>query len=200
VSFSQFKKLEPESPEPATHVGVSLRARRRQMELTLDQVATRAGCSESMLCKIETGKVNPSITLLRRLAEALSINIAALFEDSAPPDIVQRAGQRPRLNDNVLRRGDGIVLERVVPHGPGIALQADIHVIAVGGASDGLISHVGEEVGYVLEGTVELIVEDRTWRLEAGDSFHFRSERAHGYRNVGDVTARILWVNTPPTF
>jgi transcriptional regulator with XRE-family HTH domain len=170
------------------------------MELTLDQVATRAGCSESMLCKIETGKVNPSITLLRRLAEALSINIAALFEDGAPPDVVQRAGERPRLNDNVLRRGDGIVLERLVPHGPGIALQADIHVIAAGGASDGLISHTGEEVGYVLEGTVELIVEDRRWRLEAGDSFHFRSERPHGYRNVGDGVARILWVNTPPTF
>ena len=99
MSFSQFKKLEPESPAISSHVGVSLRARRRLMGLTLDQVATRAGCSESMLCKIETGKVNPSITLLRRLAEALSINIAALFEDSAPPDVVQRAGERPRLND-----------------------------------------------------------------------------------------------------
>jgi len=170
------------------------------MELTLDQVATRAGCSESMLCKIETGKVNPSITLLRRLAEALSINIAALFEDSAPTDVVLRAAQRPRLGDEVLRRGDGIALERLVPDGPGIALQADIHVVAVGGASDGLITHAGEEMGFVLDGSVELRVEDQTWRLEAGDSFHFRSERPHGYRNVGEVPARILWVNTPPTF
>jgi transcriptional regulator with XRE-family HTH domain len=170
------------------------------MELTLDQVATRAGCSESMLCKIETGKVNPSITLLRRLAEALSINIAALFEDSAPTDVVLRAAQRPRLGDEVLRRGDGIALERLVPDGPGIALQADIHVVAVGGASDGLITHAGEEMGFVLDGSVELRVEDQTWRLEPGDSFHFRSERPHGYRNVGEVPARILWVNTPPTF
>lgn len=73
------------------HVGVTLRSRRRLLDLTLDQVATRAGCSESMLCKIKTGKVNPSITLLRRLAQALQVNIAALFEDDAPPDIVQRA-------------------------------------------------------------------------------------------------------------
>lgn len=170
------------------------------MDLTLDDVATRAGCSESMLCKIETGKVSPSITLLWCLAEALSINIAALFEDIAPTDIVQRAGQRPRINDNVLGHGDGIVLERVVPHGPGIALQADTHVVGVGGASDGLISHVGKEVGSVLEGVAELIVEARTWRLEAGDSFHFRSERPHGYRNVGNTPARVLWINTPPTF
>jgi transcriptional regulator with XRE-family HTH domain len=200
MAFSGFKKLEVEAPVSATHVGISLRARRRQMDLTLNDVATRAGCSESMLCKIETGKVNPSITLLRRLAEALLINVAALFEDKTPADIVQRAGQRPRINDNVLRRGDGIVLERVVPHAPGVALQADIHLVGVGGASDGLISHAGEEVGYVLEGVVELIVDSRTWRLEAGDSFHFRSERPHGYRNLGNTPARILWINTPPTF
>jgi transcriptional regulator with XRE-family HTH domain len=170
------------------------------MELTLGDVARRAGCSESMLCKIEKGRVNPSITLLRRLAEALSINMAALFQDTAPPDIVQRAGERPRLNDNALLHGDGIALERIVPPGPGIALQADIHVIAVGGGLEGLISHEGEEMGYVLEGAVDLIVEDRTWRLGPGDSFHFRSERPHGYRNAGDVPARLLWVNTPPTF
>jgi transcriptional regulator with XRE-family HTH domain len=200
VTFTEFKKVEPESAPAKLHVGVSLRARRRLMELTLDQVATRAGCSESMLCKIETGKVNPSITLLRRLVEALQMSMAALFEDDAPPDIVQRAGARPRLNDDPLRQGDGIVLERLVPHGPGVTLQANIHIVAVGGASDGLISHTGEEVGYVLEGVIELIVDDRRWRLEPGDSFHFRSERQHGYRNLGTVPARILWVNTPPTF
>lgn len=200
MSLSEFKKLDPEAPALTAHVGVSLRSRRRHMNLTLDDVATKAGCSESMLCKIETGKVNPSITLLRRLAEALSINVAALFEDTSAPDIVQRAGQRPRINDTALRRGDGIMLERVVPHAPGVALQADIHIVDVGGASDGLITHAGEEVGYVLEGVIELIVEGRTWRLEAGDSFHFRSERPHGYRNLGAGPARILWVNTPPTF
>jgi transcriptional regulator with XRE-family HTH domain len=200
MPFPGFKNLDPESHRPAAHVGAALRARRRLKELTLGQVAARAGCSESMLSKIETGKVNPSITLLRRLAESLSINIAALFEENAPADVVLRAAQRPRLDDSALRRGDGIVLERMVPHGPGIALQAAIHVVAVGGASDGQITHAGEEMGYVLEGIVELRIEDRTWRLEPGDSFHFRSERPHGYRNLGDVPARILWVNTPPTF
>jgi transcriptional regulator with XRE-family HTH domain len=199
VTFSEFKKLESPAAPQAAHVGATLRARRRAMALTLDQVATRAGCSESMLCKIETGKVNPSITLLRRLAEALSVNIAALFDDQGPSDIVQRAGTRPRLGADPAR-GGGNTLERLVPHGPGVALQADIHTIAVGAASDGLISHAGEEMGYVLDGTVELLVEDRRWRLEPGDSFHFRSERPHGYRNVGTVPARILWVNTPPTF
>jgi transcriptional regulator with XRE-family HTH domain len=200
VTLSRFKKLDSAGSSARAHVGVTLRTRRRLLDLTLDRVATLAGCSESMLCKIETGKVNPSITLLRRLAQALQVNIAALFDDDTPADIVLRAGQRPRLNDGNLRRGDGVVLERLIPHGPGVTLQADIHEIAVGGASDGVIAHQGEEMGYVLEGVVDLTVDDSRWRLEAGDSFHFRSERPHAYCNAGTTPARILWVNTPPTF
>lgn len=200
MTLSEFKILDLPDSRPTEHVGHTLRARRRLLDLTLDQVATRAGCSESMLCKIETGKVNPSITLLRRLAQALSVNIAALFDDQTMPEIVQRAGRRPRLNDGNLRHGDGVVLERVIPHAPGVTLQADIHEIAPGGASDGLISHQGEEMGYVLDGLVELVVDDQRWQLGPGDSFHFRSERPHGYRNIGGTLARILWVNTPPTF
>jgi quercetin dioxygenase-like cupin family protein len=47
---------------------------------------------------------------------------------------------------------------------------------------------------------VELVVDDQRWQLGPGDSFHFRSERPHGYRNIGSTLARILWINTPPTF
>lgn len=200
MTLPEFKKLDSTKVDQSSHVGVTLRARRRTLDLTLDQVATRAECSESMLCKIETGKVNPSITLLRRLAQALQVNISALFEDTSGTEIVQRAGGRPRLNDGNLRNSDGVVLERLIPHAPAISLQADIHEIAPGGASDGQISHQGEEMGYVLDGVVELIVDNQRWRLEPGDSFHFRSDRPHGYRNIGSTLARILWVNTPPTF
>jgi quercetin dioxygenase-like cupin family protein len=59
---------------------------------------------------------------------------------------------------------------------------------------------VGEEVGYVLVGDIELMIDDKTFRLSAGDSFVFNSELAHWYRNVGTERASIFWVNTPPTF
>lgn len=200
MSLPDFKKLKPPTDHASAHVGVALRTRRRLMDLTLDQVATRAGCSESMLCKIETRKVNPSITLLRRLAQALEVNIAALFDNNSAVDIVMRAGKRPRLNEGTFRHSDGVVLESLIHQGPGVTLQADIHEIAPGGASEGLIRHLGEEMGYVLEGVVELVVDDHCWQLEPGDNFYFRSERPHGYRNVGSTVARILWVNTPATF
>jgi transcriptional regulator with XRE-family HTH domain len=184
----------------ATHVGPKLRRHRRFREMTLSDLAGRAGCSESMISKIETMRVNPSLTLLRRLAAVLEVNVAVFFDDAPQQDIVSRRGERPRLDGDTLRSGDGVILERLAAYAEGVALQANIHIVLPGGASDGLISHVGEEIGYVLEGVVDLTVGERTHRLEPGDSFHFRSEIPHGYRNVGDSVARILWVNTPPTF
>lgn len=187
--------------EDAPDVGARLRAIRRRTGLRLKDVAARAGCSESMLSKIETGHVSPSINMLHRICRILGTNIGTLFAsaDDSPP-FVQRAGRRPTLAGDALRKGEGIALESLTPFEIHGHLQAQIHVVEPGGSSDGLISHEGEEVGYVLEGTIELVVDDRRALLSAGDSFFFASDRPHGYRNPGTSVARILWVNAPPTY
>ena len=183
--------------------GVSLRLRlARQMQgMTLKGLADAAGCSESMLSKIENGRTSPSLPLLHRLVGALGTNIGWLFEENDGEDgIVFRAGERPIITLDPLRRGEGISLERVIPYAAGHLLQCNIHHIEVGGESAGPIQHVGEEVGYVLHGSIDLIVEGRTHRLTRGDSFVFASNLGHAYRNAGEEPASIFWVNTPPTF
>lgn len=183
-----------------TAVGTKLRHARKVRGLRLRELAERVGCSESMLSKIENGKVNPSLTLLHRLSGALDLTIASLFTDLPADGPVSRAGKRPIIEVDRLRQGPGIVLERLVPYTDGHLLQANIHIIAPGGSSAGAITHRGEEIGYVLEGTVELTIDESVYELSTGDSFCFRSDRPHSYRNTGTSTARVLWVNTPPTF
>ena len=39
-----------------------------------------------------------------------------------------------------------------------------------------------------------------TFHLREGASFHFRSDLPHSYRNTGRTVAKVLWVNSPPTF
>ncbi|MEP7031281.1 MAG: cupin domain-containing protein [Pseudolabrys sp.] len=91
-------------------------------------------------------------------------------------------------------------MERVIPYTKHHLLQSNIHVVAPGGSSFGLISHEGEEVGYIIVGEIELFVGDKSYQLRAGDTFCFRSEIGHGYSNTGHEEARVLFVNTPPTF
>lgn len=188
------------NPQDLSRIGAKLRHQRRLRGLTLQQLATRADCSESTVSKIETGRVAPSLTMLSRLAAALDVNVSTFFAEAAEADVVMRAGTRPRLDTDALRRGDGVTLERLAPYTEGCLLQANLHIVAPGGRSDGLIAHVGEEVGYLIAGALELEVGGERYLLAPGDSFYFPSDRPHGYRNPGTTEARVLWINTPPTF
>lgn len=182
-------------------LGVRLKLARQTRGMTLKALASAARCSESLLSKIENGKATPSLPMLHNLVEVLGTNIGWMFEEvDGEEGIVFRAGARPLITLDALRQGDGIALERVIPYSAGHLLQCNIHHVGPGGVSAGPIRHSGEEVGYVIVGTIDLFVEDRSFRLGRGDSFAFRSELPHHYRNAGDVAASIFWVNTPPTF
>ena len=182
-------------------IGLKLRHARKVKGLKIREVAQQAGCSESMLSKIECGKATPSLTRLHRIVQVLETNIGWLF-DAAPAgeEMVTRAGSRPIITIDPLRRGAGLTLERIIPYTNGHLLQCNIHHIAPGGGSAGAITHEGEEMGYVLAGRIELTVDGQTHLVDAGDSFYFRSDRPHAYRNPFADRASVLWVNTPPTF
>jgi transcriptional regulator with XRE-family HTH domain len=182
-------------------IGTRLRHARLMRGSRLKDVANAAGCSESLVSKIENNKVEPSLQVLHKLCSVLKIGLGELFsqqEEDSP--VVTRAGQRSIVEMDPLRRGHGILMERVIPYAKGHLLQSNIHIVAPGGSSFGLISHEGEEVGYLIAGEIELFLGDKAYQLSAGDTFCFRSEIGHGYRNRSNAEARILFVNTPPTF
>ncbi len=182
-------------------VGYRLRHARRQLGLTLKEVADAAGCSESLLSKLENNKAQVSLNVLRRICGALEVTMGELFataEESG--DVVSRAGERMVVEFDPARPGYRTHMERLVPYDRNAQLQGNVHIIAPGGGSEGMISHTGEEVGYLLSGEIELLLGEKIYRVGAGDSFYFRSEIPHGYRNVGDTEARVIFINTPPTF
>ena len=117
-----------------------------------------------------------------------------MASDDIPTGPVLYAAQRASIQTGA------ITLERISWPGRNALLQAHIHRVAVGAASDGAIEHLGEEVGYVLKGSMELQLEGETYLLQAGDAFHFASKLKHAYRNVGEQELQVLWVNTPATF
>jgi len=182
------------------YLGVKLRHARMTKGLRLRDLAEKAECSESMLSKIENGRAVPSLKTLYRIAEALDLTVGQLFAQPAEPNgLVSRGGERPIVHADPLRNGPGLTLERLIPYHQSHLLQGSIHNIAPGG-SGGLVSHEGEEVAYILEGEVEFLVGDEHFLLKAGDSICYRSEKPHGYRNGGAEHARLIVVNTPPSF
>ena len=138
--------------------------------------------------------------MLHRLTAILGANVAALFASDEVGNVVSQRGARPVILTRPAAYWKRNKARATYPYSRSYLLQGNIHHIATGGGSDGNIVHSGEEVGYVLDGEIELTVDGRHYRAKAGDSFHFRSELPHGYRNVGAKPARVIWINTPPTF
>src|SRR5688572_28505471 len=81
------------SKETFADVGERLRALRTLRRVTLKTVDDRARLSESLLTQVERGRANASVTSRKRIAAALGISVADLFEPNGEPS-------RPR----VLRR------------------------------------------------------------------------------------------------
>ena len=182
-------------------VGLKMKHTRLLKGLTLKQLAGLAGCSESVLSRIENGNANPSIKMMHRVALALGMPVSGLFQENGDPSgVVMRQGERPMIGTDQVRRGKESRLEALIPSGRGNLLSGYINDIEPGGGSEGILQHEGEEFGYVLDGEIELTVDNRSYQLRPGDSFYFRSERPHSYINNRKKLARVLWVNTPPSF
>jgi transcriptional regulator with XRE-family HTH domain len=196
----RMKQTTTKDASDAVALGTRLRHLRRVRGLRMRDLAQAVGCSESFISKLESGRTRPSLNTLHRIVHALDANMAQLFPaDDVPDAVVLRAGERPLIGV----AGDGAVgieLERLIPYDPTYLLQGQIHHLAPGAVSEGAIAHQGEEVGYVLEGEVEITIDGKSAALGRGDSFHFRSDRPHCYRNLGRQPAKILWINTPPTY
>jgi len=180
------------------YLGTRLRHARKVKRLRLAELAERVGCSESFLSKLENEKGSPSLKLLKKLAEELGTSIGALIDESPSEDgVFLRNGER--MNIEILGGGKlkGEVLESLTPSNEARLLFGSIHHIEPGGGSGGSYSHEGEEVGYVLEGALEITVAGKKHRLKEGDSFFFNSQLDHSYRNPTKKKASVLWVSTP---
>jgi transcriptional regulator with XRE-family HTH domain len=184
-------------------IGAKLKHARVMLGLSLAEVGRRTDLTEGYISKLENNRSQASMATLHRVAAVLGMNMSELFanptDESGAVSVIRRES-RPTLVTGHKQTGNQVVLERLVPGSPGQLLQINIHVIAPGGGSLEPISHDGQEFGFVLAGEVELVVDQHAVRLSEGDGFFFNSTLPHSYRNLDQTEARILWVNTPPTF
>jgi transcriptional regulator with XRE-family HTH domain len=175
-------------------IGPKLRELRQQKNLSLKQLADRAGVSAAAIHKIERNNMVPTITTLMRLAAALNRSVAWFVsedENEDRPAALVRAGDRRP----VFTSKHGLDLEGI--SGPyGRFFMAGALARMQPGASSGTtpMEHLGEELVYVLEGSVVFEVGGEAFALRRGDTLHFRTDRPHRWHNTGPRQARLVWM------
>ncbi len=196
----QLSSMSSQATVEDTHVDVGerLRAIRKLRRVTLRTVAERAELSESFLSQVERGRANASIASLKRIAAALGVNVADLFEPSGKPSRprVLRRDVRPSLTFGTLGR-KYMLTPRPLEH-----LQVIVGELDAGGSTgDEPYTHGdSEELLVVLEGVVHLQLGPDVFELQAGDSIDYRSSASHRLTNAGDDTAEVMWIISPPSY
>lgn len=180
----------------ADGVGRHLRRIRRRRGLTLAAVAAASGTSESFLSQLERGRTGASLDTLARLAQALGIRVADLFEpDDANNPVVLHAADRPVLH--LWHLGSKALLTpRACEH-----LEVFVCRLEPGGATAEQPYQHGDsdELFLLLEGEVELELGEERHLMRTGDSITYRSSTPHRVVNRGDGVAEGLSVISPPS-
>lgn len=169
---------------------------RRERELTLEELSASSGLAISTLSRIENGRLSPTYEAILALATGLNVDVEQLFTE---PTGTEPAGRR-----SITRKGQGlkhktkaydyemlctdVSRKKLTP----ILARVKSHSIEDFGH---LLAHNGEELIYVLEGSIQLLTDYyEPVTLSKGDCVYFDSTMGHACLAYGVEDAYILWV------
>ena len=165
------------------------------MGMTLQALGDAAGVSVSYLSIIERDQATPSLGTLAQIARHLDVDLDFFVSMPSMKNALTRADERERFAVS----GSSIIYERLAADFAGNVLSSFILTIPPGYRSE-TVSHEGEELLFILDGSITDRLDDEEMILHAGDSLHFRGNRPHSWANHTSAPARVLWTGTLPIF
>ncbi len=179
------------------NIGKRIRDVRENKGQTIRKVAAASGVSASLISQIETGKVDPSLSTLRKIAIALDAPLFSfvLADDCGPTRLIRRENRRL-----VVFPKGGLQYE-VIHSDQNKKMAIMIGTLTAGGAtSDSPLGHPGEECLVMLDGVMRVEVGEEVIELVEGDSLYFDSSIAHRLCNEQKNECKFYLIITPPKF
>lgn len=186
-----FLKFENRSQAQKLPIGHRIKARRKALGLTLQELASRSGLSAPFISQAERNLTTPSVWSLMSLAKGLDVEVSHFMEWPQTNQIVFRAAAPKKVNiesavdyidlsSELPDRKMDAVLVRIPP---GFVFPPD--------------SHNGEIFRYVVKGRLTAVAGDVQAELGPGDGMHFDGRVTHFVRNDSDDEVLLLYVGTP---
>lgn len=181
-------------------LGQKIRELRKSRKFSITDLSQESGLSTGLISQIERNMVVPSIKVMWKIANVLEVNIGYFFEEddeNIEEKIVVRKNHRKSINTNDYTKAYELLMPNLNNKSIEfilITLNEETKV------NQDLVSHKGEECGYIIEGKMKIILENKEYILEKGDSFYFDSKIPHVYENYGDEKCVLVCAMTPPSF
>ena len=190
--------MEEEKRSPELSVGEKIRELRENKGLSLQEMGNRTGYSSAVLSQVENHMVSPPLGALIKIAKALEVNVGTFFGGEAGESYaIVRKDERPRISRFASKEGvsygysyESLGFDKKDRHMEPFLVTLEPATVK----SEKLSAHEGEEFIFVLEGTMEAILETHKDILYPGDCIYYDSTIPHKVQCHHDAPTRILAV------
>lgn len=183
-------------------LGTRIRDLRKEKNLTMSELANMVGVTQGHLSQVERDIIEPSLSLIRKIAEALGVPIVSLFAEDNNDGIVCITPENRKI---VKFKNEDIVYEFLTPtvRNSHITPKMEMILSKIGPkrwGSEDVMLHAADECTYVLVGTVEYHINNKVYVLEKNSSIYLPENTPHRIYNPTNETSLVLGVITPPVY
>lgn len=154
-------------------LGRKIREIRKELGLTMKQLADLVGVNYTTIYRVERGKVSPSVVLLSDIAHHLGHSITSLLEQERQLCRIIRAEEQPEIDSNKM------TLKLLLPRG---VVDDDFSIsLGKGGPGEIVGRHVtpGYELAYIIRGICVFCYGETKQELSTGDLVYFDGRVSH---------------------
>jgi transcriptional regulator with XRE-family HTH domain len=168
---------------------------RQAKSLTQEELATRAGLTKGFISQVERNLTSLSVESLIGILDALDEKPSAFFDGAIDEKIVFKLKDRVELEWDYVKN-----FQILVPAAQNRMMDPALLDLDIGEKTPEEEPHEGEEFGFVLSGSIELVLGGQSYKLKKGECFYFKATRKHYIANRRNNRAYVLWVSSPPNF
>ncbi len=171
-------------------IGRNVRKERHERKLSLDELAAASGVSKATLSQIESGKVNPTVATLWKIAQSIDVDLHALIMGESEKI---RIFSVSRHNDLPLLSGaEGVEIRVLSP----ISFAGDTELYMLNMAPDAALESEAHapgcmEILSVNAGQFKVTAGKNSTVLEAGDVLAYQCDVPHRIENLSEGKSQL---------
>ncbi|MBR6880229.1 MAG: cupin domain-containing protein [Clostridiales bacterium] len=177
-------------------IGKKIRFLRQQNNLTQEELGDRCELSKGFISQLENDMTSPSITTLTYILEALGTTLADFFAEEEEEKVIYGTEDYAVKVDEELKSETTWLISNAQKN----EMEPILITVEPGGKTYPDNPHEGEEIGYVIEGKITVVIGNKRYTASKGESFYIKPDRPHYLENNGKRTARAIWISSPPSF
>ncbi|MCR5153375.1 MAG: helix-turn-helix domain-containing protein [Lachnospiraceae bacterium] len=176
-------------------IGEKIKELRVMKGLTQEELADRAELSKGFISQLERNLTSPSIATLVDVLQCLGTDLEEFFSGTTSEQVVFNKSDYFEKVDTELKNK----IEWIIPNAQKNMMEPILLTLEPFGSTYPDNPHEGEEFGYVLSGSLTIVIGNKRHKAKKGESFYFRPDKQH-HMEAGKNGASLLWVSTPPSF